>query len=169
MNKSFIFEVLTDSMCKTKFFYSFLFLLLCISTALAQEYKVEKAAIEKLLNLAVGEFNEAQYDKALEYSKQALIKSFDINDNSYIAQSYNTIGGIYNECSESVKAIEFYDKALFFAKKTNKDKLYNWIYGNLGSVYYYNQIDVPKGINYYKKALYYAKKSKIVPISIILK
>jgi signal transduction histidine kinase/ActR/RegA family two-component response regulator len=147
-------------MRKIRFFYSFLFLLLCITTAFAQEYEVEKAAIEKLLNQAVGEFNEAKYDKALEFSKQALIKSFDINDNSYIAQSYNTIGVIYNECSESAKAIEFYDKALFFAKKANKDKLYNWIYGNLGSVYYYNEIDVPKGITYYKKALYYAKKIK---------
>ena len=147
-------------MNKTKFFSLFLVLLLCFSNIHAQEYETEKVEIEKLLNQAVADFNDAKYDKALESSKQALINSFAINDDSFIAQSYNTIGVIYNECSDSKKAIGFYEKALSYAKKTDKDKLYNWIYGNLGSVYYYNEIDVPKGINYYKKALYYAEKIK---------
>ena len=66
----------------------------------------------------------------------------------------------YHECSDTKKGIEFYEKALSYAKKANNDKLYNWIYGNLGSVYYYNKNDVPKGISYYKKALYYAEKIK---------
>ena len=160
MGKSFIFGELTAVMSKTRLFSLFFFLLFCTTSGLGQKFKAEKAVIEKLLNQAVTEFNNAKYDKALAFSKQALIKSFYINDNSYIAQSYNTLGGIYNECSESAKAIEFYDKALLFAKKVNNDKLYNWIYGNLGSVYYFNEIDVPKGINYYNKALYYALKIK---------
>ncbi len=147
-------------MFKTKLFSLLLVLLFYFTNAFAQEYKNQKAEIERLLNQTVAEFNDANYDKALELSKQALINSFAIDDPSYIAQSYNTIGVIYNECSDSKKAIGFYEKALFYAKKTDKDKLYNWIYGNLGSVYYYNQIDVPKGINYYKKALYYAEKIK---------
>lgn len=132
----------------------------CFTNAFAQNYKAEYDEIERLLNKAVADFNNAKYDKALESSKQALINSFAINDDSYIAQSYNTIGVIYNECSDSKKAIGFYEKALSYAKKANKDKLYNWIYGNLGSVYYYNEIDVAKGISYYKKALYYAEKVK---------
>ncbi len=145
-------------MSKAKFFSLFLALLFCCANIVAQEFKAEKAEIERLLNQTVAEFNDAKYDKALESSKQALINSFAINDPSYIAQSYNTIGVIYNECSDSKKAIGFYEKALSYAKKANKDKLYNWVYGNLGSVYYYNDIDVAKGINYYKKALYYAEK-----------
>ena len=147
-------------MIKAKFIFSLFFLLFCFTKSVAQEFKKEKAEIERLLNQAVSDFNDAKYDKALESSKQALIISFGINDDLYIAQSYNTLGVIYNECSDSKKAIEFYNKALSYAKNTNNDKLYNWIYGNLGSVYYYNQIDVPKGINYYKKALYYAEKIK---------
>lgn len=147
-------------MIKAKSISLLVFILFCFTNLVAQENKAEKAEIERLLNQAVSDFNDAKFDKALESSKQALINSFGINDDSYIAQSYNTIGVIYNECSDSKKAISFYEKALLYAKKTNKDKLYNWIYGNLGSVYYYNQIDVPKGINYYKKALYYAEKIK---------
>lgn len=147
-------------MNKTKLFSLILVFFFCITLVQSQENKNEKTEIEELLNQAVHDFNDAKYDKALESSKQALINSFAIDDPSYIAQSYNTIGAVYNECSDTKKAIEFYEKALKYAKKTNKDKLYNWIYGNLGSVYYFNQIDVPKGIDYYKKALYHAIKVK---------
>jgi signal transduction histidine kinase/CheY-like chemotaxis protein len=147
-------------MSKTKGFSLLIVFLFCFTNALSQEYKEEKAEIEKLLNQTVIDFNAAKYDKALESSKQALINSFAIGDDSYIAQSYNTIGGIYDECSDSKKAIAFYEKALSYAKKTDKPKLYGWIYGNLGNAYYFNNIDVPKGISYYKKALDYAVKIK---------
>ncbi|MDN3677583.1 response regulator [Flavobacterium paronense] len=147
-------------MIKAKSISLLVFLFFCYANTVAQDYKKEKAEIDKLLNQAVTDFNEAKYDIALESSKQALISSFAINDDLYIAQSYNTLGVIYNECSDTKKAIEFYNKALTYAKSTNNDKLFNWIYGNLGSVYYYNQVDVPKGINYYKKALFYAEKIK---------
>ncbi|WP_284652621.1 response regulator [Flavobacterium terrisoli] len=126
----------------------------------SQENKTEKAVIKKLLDQAVVDFGDAEYDKALESSKQALVKSFAINNDLLIAQSYNIIGAIFNECSDSAKAIEFYNKALIYAKKLKNDKMLNWIYGNLGSVYYFSEIDVPKGINYYKKSLYYAVKIK---------
>lgn len=137
-----------------------LFFLFSFTVLIAQDNNTEKEAIEKLINNAVADFSESKYDKALVGSKLALVKSFSIDDNLLIAQSYNTIGVIFNECSESKKAIEFYEKALFYAKKANNDQLYNWIYGNLGSVYYFNNIDVNKGIGYYKKSLFYAVKIK---------
>jgi len=147
-------------MSKTKFFSFLIVLLFSSATLFSQENKASITEIERLLNQAVTDFNNDKYDIALESSKQALIKSFAINDSSLIAQSYNTIGVIYNECSDAKRAIGFYEKALFYAKKAKNDKLYNWLYSNLGSTYYFNKIDVPKGINYYKKALYYANKIK---------
>ncbi|MFZ4679955.1 MAG: response regulator [Flavobacterium sp.] len=147
-------------MIKVKYIRLLLFFLFSYTNLVPQDYNKEKTEIKRLLDQAISDFNNAQYDKALESSKQALINSFGINDDSYTAQSYNTLGVIYNECSDSKKAIEFYFKALSYAKKTNKVKLLNWIYGNIGNVYYYNLNDVPKGLNYYKKALYYAEKIK---------
>jgi signal transduction histidine kinase/ActR/RegA family two-component response regulator len=147
-------------MAKTKLFSLFIAFLFCCTNALAQEYKAEKAQIERLINLSAVQFKNAQYDKALESSKQALINSFAINDPSYIAQSYSAIGSIYYECSDEKRAIGFFEKALSYARKIKNDKLYNWIYVNLGNVYYYNNIDVAKGISYYKKALHYAEKIK---------
>ena len=137
-----------------------LFLLLTLTNVYSHDNNAEKEVIKKHLNQAVVDFSDANYDKALEFSKLALVKAFAINDDLLIAQSYNTIGAIFNECSETAKAIEFYNKALVYAKKLNNDKLFNWIYGNLGSVYYFSNIDVNKGINYYKKSLYYAVKIK---------
>ncbi|MBA4133791.1 MAG: hybrid sensor histidine kinase/response regulator, partial [Flavobacterium sp.] len=131
-----------------------------ISAIHAQDTAKEKAAIKKLLDLAAVDFGDSKYDSALEHSKKALVRSFTIDDHLLIAQSYNTIGAIFNECSESGKAIEFYNKALSYNEKVGNDKMYNWIYSNLGSVYYFNEIDIPKGIDYYKKALPYAIKNK---------
>lgn len=147
-------------MNKVKLISLLLFLLLSTVSVFSQENKEEKKAIEKLINQAVVDFQEAEFDKALEFSKQALVRAFAIQDDLLIAHSYNIIGTIYYECSEAVKAIEFYDKALMYAKKLNNDQLYNWIYGNLGNVYYFNDIDVAKGIAYYQKSLFYAVKSK---------
>jgi signal transduction histidine kinase/CheY-like chemotaxis protein len=145
-------------MNKTKFFSLLFVLIFCCSSVFSQKHKSETTEIKRLLDQAGTDFNDAKYDKALESTKLALINSFAINDPSLIAQSYNTIGVIYNECSDPKKAIGFYEKALFYAKKANIDKLYNWVYSNLGSTYYFNEIDVSKGINCYKKALYYAEK-----------
>lgn len=139
------------------FIYIFLF---CSALLFAQDRDSKKNEIENLINDAVINYSSFKYDKALEISKQALMKSFAIDDNLLISQCYNTIGVIFNECSDSEKAIEFYEKAVFYAKKVNNDILFNWIYGNLGSVYYFNNIDVKKGINYYKKSLFYAEKIK---------
>lgn len=137
------------------------FLLFSFHSAFAQsDFKKEKDEIKKYIQNSVVEFNNTNYDKALEFSKHALINSFSINDNLFIAQSYNTIGVIYDECSETEKAIQFYHKALRYASQTKNDTLNNWIYSNLGSVYYFNEIDVFKGIDYYKKALKYAEKVK---------
>ncbi len=147
-------------MIKVKYISLLLFFLFSYTNLVAQDYNKEKTEIKRLLDQAFSDYNNAQYDKALDSSKQALIISFGINDDLYIAQSYNTLGVIYDKCSDSKKAIEFYFKALSYAKKTNKVKLLNWIYGNLGSVYYYNLNDVPKGLNYFKKALFYAEKIK---------
>lgn len=105
-------------------------------------------------------YRNDNYEKSLELSKQALVRSFKINDPYLIAHSYNSIGVIYDDFSQSKRAIEFYDKALKYANKTENDSLKDWIYSNLGSAYYYNKIDVKKGIAYYKKSLFYAEKIK---------
>ena len=84
-----------------KFIFSLAFIFLFGISFSQESYKKEKAEIKKYIQSAVSEFNNTNYDKALEFSKFALINSFAIDDNLYIAQSYNTIGVIYDDCSET--------------------------------------------------------------------
>ena len=120
----------------------------------------EKKEIDKQIIKAGVYYRKGQYEKSLEMSKQALVKAFRIKDDYLIAHSYNSIGVIYDEFSQSQRAIEFYNKALGYANKTANDSLKEWIYSNLGSAYYFNKIDVNKGIHFYKKSLVYAEKIK---------
>lgn len=126
----------------------------------SQTPQSERKSIEKQIAEAGVQYRNEDFEKSLELSKLALVRSFKINDPYLIAHSYNSIGVIYDEFSQSKRAIEFYDKALQYANKTENDSLKDWIYSNLGSAYYYNKIDVKKGIAYYKKSLFYAEKIK---------
>jgi signal transduction histidine kinase/CheY-like chemotaxis protein len=147
-------------MSKNNLLFVFLFVAFFLQNSFCQDLKKEKKEIKDLINLSIGYYKETKYDKALEASKQALISSFAIKNNLYIAQSYNTIGVIFDECSDSKRAILYYEKALRYAYPTKNDTLINWIYGNLGSTYYFNNINVKKGIWYYKKALQISEKTK---------
>lgn len=135
-------------------------LFLAISFSYSQTLSSEWKSIEGQILEAGVHYRNEDFEKSLELSKLALVRSFKINDPYLIAHSYNSIGVIYDEFSQSKRAIEFYDKALKYANKTENDSLKDWIYSNLGSAYYYNKIDIKKGIIYYKKSLYYAEKIK---------
>ena len=118
----------------------------------------ERKSIEEQINKAGNYFNQGDYKRALDLSKTALKRSYKVNDDYCLAHAYNAIGVIYDEFSEAKYALSFYNKALEHALKIENDSLKDWIYSNLGSVYYFNKIDVKKGIDYYKKALVYAEK-----------
>ncbi|MDI1256680.1 MAG: response regulator [Flavobacterium sp.] len=136
-----------------------LLLLLATQIGFSQATAItEKKKIEDLISKSGKYFKNAEYEKALDISKLALLRSLKFNDESLIAQSYNAIGVIYDEFSQSSRAIEFYNKALLHVNNTDNDALKDWIYSNLGSVYYYSKIDVKKGIVYYEKSLEFAQK-----------
>ena len=140
-------------------YITLLLLFFCIA-ALAQPIESEKKSIESQINQASISFSNAEYEKAVDLSKKALVRAFKIGDDRLIAHAYNAIGVIYDEFSESKRAVEFYQKALLYADKTDDNQLKNWVYGNLGSAYYFNNIDVQKGIDYYKHSLEFAIKTK---------
>lgn len=122
--------------------------------------KGERAQIERLIDKGGDYFRKAEYKKALESSKEALARSFLIDDDYLIAQSYNTIGVVYDEFADTDRAIEFYNKALKYANRADNDTLRDWLNSNLGTVYYYNRIDVRKGIAFYKRSLHFAEKTR---------
>jgi tetratricopeptide (TPR) repeat protein len=122
-------------------------LLLSLNFGFAHDsLKAERKSIEKQINEASRHYINADFEKALDLSKQALVRAYKINDDYLIAHAYNAIGVIYDEFSESKRAIEFYNKSLKHASRIDNDQLKNQIYGNLGSTYYYSIGDADKGI-----------------------
>lgn len=142
-------------MKKLLLFISVLFVQILFSQSEADQ----KKAVEKIINRAAAAFENGEYEKSLDLSSKALVRAFKLDDDYLIAHSYNAIGVVYDEFSESKRAIEFYTKALKYAENIDNDKLKDFINSNIGSVYYFSKIDVKKGIEYYKKSLYYATKS----------
>ncbi len=135
-----------------------LFLFFIFQSSFSQNLEQEKAKIENLINQASLFYKKGEYSNSLNTSRQALVLSFKINDDRLIAYAYNSIGVLYNEFSNSKQAIEFYHKALIHTKEFEDEALKNWLYGNLGSAYYFSEHNPKKGIAYYKKSLLFAEK-----------
>lgn len=140
--------------------YLFILIFLLSNFGFSQTLNIQKKAIEKQIGDASINFQSGNYENALNLSQLALIESLKLDDEFLIAHSYNSIGVIYNEFSNAKRAKEFYNKALFHAEKTNDDKLKNWVYGNLGSFYYFDENNPQKGLEFYKKSLFFAEKTK---------
>ncbi len=133
---------------------------LCLFTITAYPQLAEQAKVKTQINEAANHFRKGNYEESLLLSKKALVSSFKLKDDYLIAHSYNAIGAVYDEFSQSHRAIEFYTKALLYANRIENDSLCDWIYSNLGTVYYYSKIDTQKGIGYYRKSLFYAERIK---------
>ncbi len=141
-----------------KIFY--IFILLFSVDIYSQSVESNRHTVENQIIIAGKLYQENQFEESLEHSKRALISALKMGDDELIAQAYNSIGVIYEEFSQTSRAIEFYEKALDYADNVKNDTLLDWINSNLGSVYYYNNIDIKKGIDYYKQSLYHAEKIK---------
>ena len=119
---------------------------------------VEAHTAKDYLNQAAKYYNNQQYIQALNLSKKALSVSLTNNDEYHLALSYNLIGSIYNEFSQTERSLKFYTKALAYANKVDNDTLRLWVNSNIGNVYYYHDIDFNKTIKYYSKSLKLAEK-----------
>ena len=119
-------------------------------------YQNNKQLIEEAGKL----YNNQKYVEALNLSKKVLSNSLLNQDDYHLALSYNLVGSIYTEFSQTERGLKFYNKALYYANKIDNDELRLWITSNIGNVFYYNESDVNKGIKYYAKSLQLAEKLK---------
>lgn len=126
------------------------------TTSFAQEKKIQKKAIIKLVKDASNYRKSGNFEKSLIKSRLALHYATVIDDDYLIAECYNTIAANYNELSEFKKAIFFYKKGLKYATKTDNDTIKYKINNNLGNMYSFDKTQYNKGINYYKKSLEYS-------------
>ena len=124
----------------------------------SQKSSVDSREAKQLLSKAGKSFMELEGKKSLNFTKKSLEISLKNEDYLLAAKAYNLIGLNFDEFSEHEKAIEYYNKGIVLASKTDNDTIKSWLYNNLGNVYSYHKIDFKKGIENYKKAVIHSEK-----------
>jgi two-component system, NarL family, sensor kinase len=131
----------------------FLFLIYFGQTSLAQNKILSSKEIVKLLNDAMADKVNGDFDKSLLKSRVALEQAIKNKDNDLIANSYLVIASNFDELTEPLKALHYYNLGIYYAHKTTNITLKNQFYNNLGNIYCFDKKQYDKGIYYYKKSL----------------
>ncbi|PZX94128.1 two-component sensor histidine kinase [Flavobacterium aquariorum] len=131
----------------------FLFLIYFSQTSLAQNKILSQKEIVKLIKDARANRITGDYEKSLLKSRVALEQAIKNKDNNLIANSYLVIASNFDELTEPLKALHYYNLGLYYVNKTNDNTLKNQFYNNLGNIYCFDKKQYDKGIYYYKKSL----------------
>lgn len=136
----------------------FLFLIYFSQTSFAQNKTLSKEEITKLIKDARTNRIAGDYEKSLLKSRVALEQAIKNKDNTLIANSYLIIASNFDELTEPLKALHYYNLGLYYVNKTNNNTLKNQFYNNLGNIYCFDKKQYDKGIYYYKKSLQHSQK-----------
>lgn len=136
----------------------FLFLINFSQNSFAQNKILSQKEIILLLKDARANRIHGDYEKSLLKARVALEQSIKNKNNSLIANSYLIIASNFDELTEPLKALHYYNLGLYYVNKTNNNTLKNQYYNNLGNIYCFDKKQYDKGIYYYKKSLEHSKK-----------
>jgi two-component system NarL family sensor kinase len=124
----------------------------------AKEIQPSKKEIQKLTIKAENYLKNGDYEKSLIIARLVFNQSIKLNNNTLIANCYNTIAGNYEGLNQINKAILFYNKGLNYANKTSDNLIKYQINNNLGNTYCFQKNEYTKGIDFYKRSIRYSKK-----------
>ena len=119
---------------------------------LPNEKQDKTAEITLLGKLGVLFHSISEFNKAIEYHKQALETSRKIENPLAESYSLGNLGLAYRYLSNFEKAIEFYKQALEISRKIGDQQSECSSLGNLGTAYH-NLGNFSKAIEYYEKVL----------------
>src|SRR5690606_8081263 len=74
------------------------------------------------------------------------------------AASYNIIGLNFEEFGDLKKSIQYYNSGVSYARLAKNDTIENYLYNNIGNLYYFRLKDSKKGLYYYQKSYELSKK-----------
>lgn len=133
-------------------FYTIVCFIICIS-GFGQNTKLTFSEINAILAKSDSLLFAANFNESLKLSKKALEASLLLENPQLITLSYNSIAGNLEEIHEEDQALNYYEKALFYANRSPaaaKFKL--WIYNNIGNIYTFKRKNFEQGLVYYKKS-----------------
>lgn len=137
---------------------TFLLVMLISIWSYAQDSVRTDKEIAALIKQAGRHLMNLETDQSLKIGKIALTDALKNKNDVLIAKSYNIIALNFEEFSDYQKAIDFYNKGLQYAYKTENDTLKDWLHNNLGNVYAFRKKNYNKAIEHYKKSLVYSNR-----------
>lgn len=130
------------------------------SLQLALKKGTEKQKFITLLNIS-DEYSNFDLDKAIFYANKCLLKAEQLQNDSLIGLSYNTIANNFQYKTELDSALKYHKKALEIRIKIKDSIGLADTYNNLG-IFYDTKGEFSKAIKNYFTALYfYERKQKI--------
>ncbi len=130
------------------------------SLQLALKKGTEKQKIITLINIS-DEYSNFDLDQAIFYANKSLIKSKQLQNDSLIGLSFNTIANNFQYKTELDSALKYHKKALEIRVKIKDSIGLADTYNNLG-IFYDTKGEFSKAIKNYFNALYfYERKQKI--------
>jgi signal transduction histidine kinase/ActR/RegA family two-component response regulator len=143
-----------------KSYYRLLFFLVSIQ-AFAQQNPCKDPYLDSLYDVSVRHSYDYNYYDAITEARN-LIQEAKIRDNNYyMYQGYNVLGGSYTDLKDTLRAKRNYEEAQHYAVESKNDTLILWASNNLGNIYSEDKDTRQLGIDYYNKAIAIAKKMGI--------
>ena len=102
--------------------------------------------------------NDLKCSESLLYSQQLLEYALKRNKYDMAAASYNIIGLNFEEFGDLKKSIQYYNSGVSYAQLAKNDTIENYLYNNIGNLYYFRLKDSKKGLYYYQKSYELSKR-----------
>ncbi|UGS24657.1 tetratricopeptide repeat-containing hybrid sensor histidine kinase/response regulator [Flavobacterium channae] len=127
---------------------------LLIGQGIGYKDKYARGLYDKALN----GLNDLKCRESLMYSEQLLEYALKKNKYDMAAASYNIIGLNFEEFGDLKKSIQYYTTGVSYAKLAKNDTIENYLYNNIGNLYYFKLKDSKKGLYYYQKSYELSKR-----------
>ena len=111
-----------------------------------------------LYDKALKGLNDLKCNESLLYSQQLLEYALKKNKYDMAAASYNIIGLNFEEFGDLKKTIQYYNSGVSYARLAKNDTIENYLYNNIGNLYYFRLKDSKKGLYYYQKSYELSKR-----------
>lgn len=134
------------------------FLLFVFQIVFSQGISDKDKLTRALYDKALKNLNDFKCSESLYYSQKLLNYSLQKNKPELAAVAYNIIGLNFEEFGDLKKSAQYYDSGLKYANIAKNDTLRNYIYNNMGNLYYFKFKDAIKGLYFYKKCYEISKR-----------
>ncbi|CCG52845.1 Probable hybrid two-component system sensor histidine kinase and response regulator receiver [Flavobacterium indicum GPTSA100-9 = DSM 17447] len=134
------------------------FLLFVLQIVFSQGISDKDKLARTLYTKALKNLNDFKCSESLYYSQKLLDYSLQKNRPALAAVAYNIIGLNFEEFGDLKKSAQYYNSGLKYANIAKNDTLRNYIYNNMGNLYYFKFKDAIKGLYFYKKCYEISKR-----------